>query len=296
MSVGANIRYTGIFIENSNGIINPAVDQVRYLANSHVWQTWGAGINSNLPLKTINAIGNHNTVMALSNLNVGIGTVTPLSKLHVDTGSLGGTIGNTLDHIRTRCTSTNTHNFRIFEERHTTGSDWTTTSLVMQRVIDITNQGFIKFGVAGANGGLTLGAANTEIIRLSDAGNVGIGTTIPNQKLHVQGNIYASGDITAMSDSRYKTDLQIIQNPLNIIKEIHGYTFTRNDIDSSQRYLGVIAQEVQKVLPEAITENSNGYLSVAYGNLNALLIEGMRELMEELRICKERISLLEQKI
>ena len=67
-------------------------------------------------------------------------------------------------------------------------------------------------------------------------------------------------------------------------------TFNKND--SEERQTGVIAQEVQKVLPEAVKESNDGYLSVAYGNMVGLLIEGMKEQHKEIEELKSLIQQL----
>ena len=65
------------------------------------------------------------------------------------------------------------------------------------------------------------------------------------------------------------------------INTLHGYTYNRKDIEDGTRHTGVIAQEVQKVLPEAVMEDEDGTLSVAYGNMVGLLIEAIKELTAE---------------
>jgi hypothetical protein len=113
---------------------------------------------------------------------------------------------------------------------------------------------------------------------------VGINNTSPSYTLDVNGNvsgvsIYASDDIQAFSDKRIKGEIETVKNAIEKIKEIRGVTFTRTDKEDNQRHAGVIAQEVQKVLPEVVTTRpDDGTLAVAYGNLNALLIEAIKEL------------------
>lgn len=122
----------------------------------------------------------------------------------------------------------------------------------------------------------------TEQMRVGS--NVGIGTSTPSYKLHVAGTIYATGDITAFSDQRSKTDIQKVENAIDKLNQIGGYTFTRTIDDTAgadaayRRYAGVLAQEVRSVLPEAVYEDEHGNLSVAYGNLAALFVEGLKEL------------------
>ena len=116
-------------------------------------------------------------------------------------------------------------------------------------------------------------------------GNVGIGTgTVgPGFALQVQGSIYATGDVQALSDARHKRNLQVIDGALDRLGAIRGYTFERNApiAAASRRHVGVLAQEVAGVLPEAVHTDPDGTMSVAYGNLVALLIEGIRELRSE---------------
>ncbi|KAG2498408.1 hypothetical protein HYH03_003667 [Edaphochlamys debaryana] len=69
-----------------------------------------------------------------------------------------------------------------------------------------------------------------------------------------------------MSDARMKTDVQLISAALDKLQAISGYTFLRADQDSAQRYCGLLAQELQQVLPEAVYTDDRGNLSVAYGN------------------------------
>jgi predicted heme/steroid binding protein len=85
-------------------------------------------------------------------------------------------------------------------------------------------------------------------------------------------------DITAYSDSRVKENVEVIEDAIEKVKAIRGVTFTRNDVeDLNKRHTGVIAQEILEVLPEAVSEDSRGHLSVAYGNLTSLLIEAIKE-------------------
>jgi hypothetical protein len=85
-------------------------------------------------------------------------------------------------------------------------------------------------------------------------------------------------DITAYSDSRVKENVEVIEDAIEKVKAIRGVTFTRNDVeDLNKRHAGVIAQEILEVLPEAVSEDSRGHLSVAYGNLTSLLIEAIKE-------------------
>jgi hypothetical protein len=106
--------------------------------------------------------------------------------------------------------------------------------------------------------------------------------------LDASSNLTATGNVTAFSDERLKTDVEIITDPIGKILQLNGVTFTR--IDTGQRGLGVIAQQVQRVLPELIVVDENGYLSVAYGNLTGLLIEGVKAHEQDISQLKSQVA------
>lgn len=99
--------------------------------------------------------------------------------------------------------------------------------------------------------------------------------------------IYCSGNITAYSDERLKKSLTPIKDSLNKIKELTGYLYTKKQDESRQ--VGLIAQEVQKVLPEAVHKDEQGYLSLAYGNLAALFVEAIKELDDRIQSLEARV-------
>jgi len=92
----------------------------------------------------------------------------------------------------------------------------------------------------------------------------------------ISGNLTVTGTITESSDIRVKSNLEVIPNALDKVKTITGYTFNKND--EEKRSVGVIAQDVIKILPEAVMEDSEGMYSVAYGNMVGLLVEAIKEL------------------
>ena len=104
-------------------------------------------------------------------------------------------------------------------------------------------------------------------------------------KLISQGEIISSGDITAFSDIRLKTNIEKIENALDKVCQLSGYTYDMNN----KRSTGVIAQEVEKVLPEVVQDREDGYKTVAYGNMIGLLIEAIKELKEEIKVIKNGI-------
>jgi len=108
------------------------------------------------------------------------------------------------------------------------------------------------------------------------------------------GDFTATGNVTAYSDIRLKDDIEIISNPLEKIQQIRGVTFVRTDKEDDKRQTGVIAQDVEKVLPEAILESQDGYKAVAYGNMVGLLIESIKEQQKQIEVLKEEIRSLKK--
>jgi hypothetical protein len=121
-----------------------------------------------------------------------------------------------------------------------------------------------------------------------------------NGTLHaaIGSGIWTSGNITAYSDIAVKTNLVRIPNALEKVCSINGYTFERTDYvkdpdDANapdiMRQAGVVAQEIEKVLPEVVSGNE-GNKAVAYGNIVALLIESIKELKDEVDALKRQLE------
>ena len=84
-----------------------------------------------------------------------------------------------------------------------------------------------------------------------------------------------AGNVVSNSDIRLKKDIEKIDFALSKVKALNGVNFTK--IKNGDRSTGLIAQDVQAILPEAVTVDENGYLSVAYGNMVGLLVEAIKE-------------------
>ncbi|MFQ6616954.1 MAG: tail fiber domain-containing protein, partial [Fidelibacterota bacterium] len=127
-------------------------------------------------------------------------------------------------------------------------------------------------------------------------GNVGVGTTTPNVALDITGDIEYTGTLTDVSDRRLKENIAPVDGALDKIQAIAGVTF--NMMDTPERTeIGLIAQDVQAVLPEAVTvvDPGKGLLGVSYQSLIPVLIEAVKELKTENDALKARILALEQK-
>lgn len=119
--------------------------------------------------------------------------------------------------------------------------------------------------------------------------NAASGALIVDGGVGVAGDIYADGDIVAIasSDARLKDNLQVIPNALTKVDSISGYTFEWNEKSNKKgTSVGVVAQEIQEVLPEVVVEKGNGYLGVEYEKIIPLLIEAIKELKKEVEELK----------
>tara|TARA_B100000963_G_scaffold211571_1_gene184380 strand:- start:2833 stop:3975 length:1143 start_codon:yes stop_codon:yes gene_type:complete len=104
------------------------------------------------------------------------------------------------------------------------------------------------------------------------------------------GNWTALGNVSAYSDEKLKDNIVTIENPIEKVKAIRGVTYNRNDIEDRPRQTGVVAQEVEKVLPEVVQTNDEGTKTVAYGNMVGLLIEAIKEQQAEIDKLKSHIK------
>lgn len=113
---------------------------------------------------------------------------------------------------------------------------------------------------------------------------------VVNAGVSVTGTLSATGDITAFSDEKLKENIKVIPNAIEKVSQIRGVTYTRNDLEDKEKvYSGVIAQDVEKVLPEVVrTEDDTK--TVAYGNMVGLLIEAVKEQQEQINELKKQIE------
>ena len=108
---------------------------------------------------------------------------------------------------------------------------------------------------------------------------------LSNGGRNLNGDFTATGNVTAFSDERLKENVETIESALDKVSQMRGVTYNyKSELNDGQRGTGVIAQEMQQVMPEVVQEGE--YLSVAYGNLVGVLIEAVKELKAELEQCK----------
>jgi|GEM_PF-5414702 len=155
-----------------------------------------------------------------------------------------------------------------------------------------------------ASNAMAFATGSTERMRISSSGYLGIGNSSPTERLSVTGNICATGTIVGssagcgVSDARFKKNITTLDNGLGLVMRLRGVRYDwdrqhfpeRNFTDAHQ--VGFIAQEVKEVLPELVTQMSDGYYAVDYGRLAPVLVEAIKEL----KLKTDRIEELQQKI
>ena len=104
----------------------------------------------------------------------------------------------------------------------------------------------------------------------------------------ITGALVASGDVTAFSDARVKENVETISNALDSVKQMRGVTY--NKIGEEKQSVGVIAQELEEVVPQLVHTDEEGMKSVAYGNITAVLIEALKEQQAQIEELKARLD------
>jgi hypothetical protein len=108
--------------------------------------------------------------------------------------------------------------------------------------------------------------------------------------INITGELIATGDVTAYSDRRFKHNIETIDNGLEKVLQLRGVTFEKDN----RQGLGVIAQEVEEVIPEVVHTSEEGMKSVAYGNMVGVLIEAIKEQQKQIEELKAQINNLKE--
>ena len=134
----------------------------------------------------------------------------------------------------------------------------------------------VSGGVSGTSPAFSATAAsNTNFtFKTSSGGSQTIAFTIASS------GITAAGNVTAFSDVRLKHDIKTIEGGLEIVEKLRGVTYKRKDTEKDKENIGVIAQEVEEILPQIVNtaDDEMGTKSVDYGKITSVLIEAVKEL------------------
>jgi len=218
-------------------------------------------------------------MMISSDGNVGIGTGYPDELLHVKNGNNAG---------------------NAFFKVHTShASNWGECGIRIEtpqnrwhfRMDDDTNNNL-------PDGALGLRSQNNgyELMTWTQTGNVGIRMTSPSYELDVDGDIRCIS-LTETSDGRLKRNVADIEDALKKVSLVRGVTFDWADEVHAEAgsQMGVIAQEIESVMPELVSTDNDGIKSVDYSKLSAVLIEAVKELKAQNEELLQRIEQLESR-
>ena len=157
-------------------------------------------------------------------------------------------------------------------------------------------QGYANQAVAGASGATSTPSLFVE----SGTDRVGIGTITPSERLHVVGNILASGTITPNSDARLKKNVSILENGLDKVMALNPVEYDKKstidgDFDKNSVYeYGFLAQEVQEIMPKIVKEanDEHGTLSLNYNAIIPVLTKAIQEQQAEIEALKTQNATL----
>ena len=189
---------------------------------------------------------NQAEIMSVNDNGVGIGITAPLANLHIYANSSIGKPQLLLEETETE--------FARIKMKNSTGTYW-----------DIAGKG----STTNANGLLNLYFFN--------------GTTGADKfSLAGTGNLWIAGTLTQNSDERLKKDISTLDNSIQKIEQVSGYHYNWKDADrDSSLQTGVLAQEIEKVMPELVSHDQQGVKSVNYIGMVPYLIEAIKTLQHE---------------
>jgi hypothetical protein len=285
----ANPAYTLHIYGNANGSVTQAIQNANS-GSSVFLQTWllndtgtGAGIFLNSSTRSADGGVNNATLrndagdlriqskgglgmhIAGTTGLVGIATASPVTQLH-----MAKDVSADSDYTA----------MITFQNTHAGYYDW-----------QIGPQTLGGSAIFTIRGGADSYSSLSDYVNVSGSGAVGIGITNPSHKLHVVGTIYASGDVIALSDQRYKQQITPLTDSLVKMQQIGGYTYTREDHYPGKTHMGLLAQEVLAVFPEAVSydEGSDKY-ALNYNAMVAPLVESVKSLSRENKELRDRLD------
>ena len=114
-----------------------------------------------------------------------------------------------------------------------------------------------------------------------------IGSGSQKASLDSSGNLSITGVLTESSAQRYKENIETLTSGLDKVSQMRGVSYNKKDTGIKE--IGVIAEEINEILPDVVIKNNEGEVeSVAYGRLTAILIEAVKELKAEIDVLKSK--------
>jgi hypothetical protein len=221
----------------------------------------------------------HNAVTVLKNGNVGIGTITPAGVLNIS--------GNSNPAFPQLLLTEDENDFTrlMFKNTSTSSKSWTIAGLTSG-----------TDGISFLNFYYDNGSVGQNFVIITGNGDVGIGAQ-PNYKLDVRGTI---GNNTTLyhSDIRWKTDIKSIKYGINELMRLNSISYLwkvdaypEMGFDKGSQF-GFIAQEFEKVIPELVRTDKDGYKSIDYVKLTPILVVAIQEQQKQIEELKGLVNTL----
>lgn len=234
---------------------------------------------------------------------VGIGTTSPGHKL-----SLVGDGGSNTGVLSIDCSNGSESNYVWASSAMAFLNPGGNIIHMIGREESVYNSGYIGFnyqGVGSTSNFLTLGLFNVNnILNITGAGNVGIGTTSPSYNLQVNGSVAGTSAYVNLSDSRLKKDVVAIEDGLDKVMSLRPVSFNwdksanpKLNLDD-RNHLGFLAQEVEQILPQvvSIANDSMQTKAIAYSDVVPVLTAAIQEQQTEIEQLKSEIEELKRMI
>jgi len=252
-------------------------------ASGSVVVSGGVGINKDLNIgENLYVTGNLTVSGTTSSLNTN--TITIKDNLFILNSGPSGLVDGGILVKRYESGTSGSINYAgmIYKESSdeyifaTTSSDPGSNPVTVNNYIPIRTGGISIQNTENANGVGTGGSFNVP----------GGASILKN--VYIGGKLVANGKITAASDIRLKENIQTIKNPLEKIENLRAVKYNKKD--SFKNEIGFIAQELETIFPQLVKTNPDGYKSVAYGNMSAVLLECIKELENQIQEIKMRLN------
>ena len=242
--------------------------------------------------------GANNYVTVLNNGNVSIGTTNPRSNLHIYgtpaklilNGNSGTGVGGEIGRLTFMSDGDDrwAASIQSYVPAYTEGAEG----------IDFTDLRFFTSSWGCGAGAIVSTNVPCERMRITHGGNVGIGTTNPGAKLEVVGNILHGGSCVS-SDRRWKNNVAPLSDSLKKIMQLQGVNFEwdrehfSNKGFTEGKQIGLVAQDVEQVIPELVQTDKEGYKSISYEKFTAVLLEAVKEQQKRIESLEAKVRALE---
>jgi hypothetical protein len=254
-NVGSNVNLTTSSLQIGNSTVNTQVNSSVFSTGTGNFSV-AANVGSNVKLTTVLlSIGNSTVNSLINSTSINIGSSTFVAN------ASSVVISNPL----TANGGTGTSG-QILASNGSSGSPYWITGVNVNIADDTTTNGsrYLLFANQTSN---VLSAAYVSSTKLSF--NPSTGTL-------------SSTVMTGSSDERLKTNIETIQDPTSTISQLRGVSFNR--IDNGLKDYGVIAQEIEKVLPDVVHTDADGYRTVSYSSIIGFLIEAVKKQQEQIDV------------